>query len=112
MPHASILLLTGTILVVGCGGDGGTSPGDGGTSPGMGSLQLATTTTGSPLDPDGYLVSLDGGEPQAIGLNATLVVDPIAAGTHTVLLSDLIPECEVTGENPRTVSVVAGLLTH
>jgi Tol biopolymer transport system component len=103
-----ILLLAGSILVAGCGGDGGTEL----TGPDTGALRLTTTTTGTPADPDGYRVSIDGGEAVPIGTNATLVVDTVAPGDHSVLLSELSPECAVAGENPRTLTVAAGATTE
>jgi Tol biopolymer transport system component len=103
-----ILLLTGSILVSACGGDGGSEF----TGPDTGALQLTTTTSGTPADPDGYRVSIDGGEAVPIGTNATLVVDTITPGDHSILLSEVSPECTAAGENPRTLSVVAGSTTE
>jgi dipeptidyl aminopeptidase/acylaminoacyl peptidase len=73
---------------------------------------LTTTTTGSPIDPDGYRVSIDGGEAVPIGTNASFTVDAIAPGAHSILLSEVSPECTVTGENPRTLTVAAGTTTE
>ncbi len=71
-----------------------------------GSIQVLTVTTGSALDPDGYLVSVDGGAPQPIGANATLVIEGLAFGAHTVELSGASSNCHINGENPLTVNVV------
>jgi Tol biopolymer transport system component len=73
-----------------------------------GGIQVTTTTTGSPPDPDGYAVSVDGGGPVAIGANGTVALDGFALGPHTVLLSSLAANCHVDGDNPRSVDVVAG----
>jgi N-acetylneuraminic acid mutarotase len=53
-------------------------------------------------------VSIDGGAPQAIGINATFTISSVAAGSHTVELSELSDLCHVEGENPRTVSASGG----
>jgi TolB protein len=53
-------------------------------------------------------VSIDGGEERPLGIQATLVVDAVTPGAHSVLLSELSPECTVAGENPRTLNVTAG----
>ena len=71
-----------------------------------GSILVLTVTTGSGLDPDGYLVSVDGGAPQPIGINATLLIEGLAFGAHTVELSGAAGNCHIDGENPLTVNVV------
>jgi len=72
-----------------------------------GSIEIITETSGTAPDPDGYSVSLDGGTEQAIGINASLTLSDVAAGSHTVGLSGLASNCTVTGSNPRTVTVVS-----
>ena len=71
-----------------------------------GSIQVTTATTGSSLDPDGYTVSVDAGTPQAIGSNATLALEGLAVGTHSVALSGIAGNCHLDGDNPRTVEVL------
>ena len=71
-----------------------------------GSILVLTVTTGSALDPDGYLVSVDGSAPQPIGANATLLIEGLAFGAHTVELSGAASNCHIAGENPLTVNVV------
>ena len=100
---ASLILLTVAILASACGGDGEPTEL---TGPATGAIRVISSTTGSPTDPDGYRVSVDGGEGVPIGTNGSVVIDPIPPGAHTILLSELSPECSVTG-NPRTVMVVA-----
>jgi hypothetical protein len=73
-----------------------------------GNLEVTTATTGTNLDPDGYLLSVDGGQSTAIGLNETLTFQDLAAGNHSVLLDDVAANCSVSGDNPRTVNVPAG----
>jgi hypothetical protein len=70
-----------------------------------GSVEVRSTTTGTP-DPDGYTVSVDGGAPQAIGANATLVIPGVATGSRRVLLDGLAPGCAIPGENPQQVTVI------
>ncbi len=71
-----------------------------------GSILVLTVTTGSALDPDGYLVSVDGGAPQPIGANATLLIE----GSPSALTPSSCPaqasNCHIDGENPLTVNVV------
>ena len=80
----------------------------GGTDVVLPDLRITTATTGVEIDPDGYTVSIDGQAAQAIGLNATLAVDQIADGQHTVALAGIAGNCVVGGQNPQTVSVASG----
>lgn len=73
-----------------------------------GSLTITTTTTGSSPDPDGYTVSVDGGTGQAIGINATIDVTSLTAGTHTVTLAGVAANCAVQGTNPTPVTILTG----
>jgi Tol biopolymer transport system component len=73
-----------------------------------GSIQVRTATTGSPVDPDGYTVSIDGGAPQAIGPNATLTLEGLGIGAHALTLSGVAGNCHLDGENQRTVEVSPG----
>lgn len=88
-------------LGLGCGGGGGTDVV-------LPSLNISTTTSGVELDPDGYGVVVDGTQGPGIGLNATLVVDGLSDGTHSVTLSGLAQNCAIQGDNPRIVSVASG----
>jgi hypothetical protein len=73
----------------------------------VGTLEIVTTTTGAEADPDGYIVQVDAQNVGAIGASATMDTQ-VTAGDHTVELTGLATGCTVTGENPRSVSVVAG----
>ena len=109
MSHAVRMNLTRLILWaaplagIACGG--------GGTDVVLPALRITTTTTGVEIDPDGYTISIDGQAAQALGLNATLAVDQIADGSHTVALSGIAGNCVVGGQNPQTVSVTSGSTT-
>src|SRR5213078_4089542 len=78
--------------------------------PGLATLAVSTSTSGSDLDPDGYTVTVDGGTSQSIGTNGVATFIGLAAGDHTVLLSGVARNCTVSGSNPRTVSLLAGLV--
>jgi hypothetical protein len=69
-------------------------------------IAVATTTTGADLDPDGYLVSLNGNEAPAIGINdkITYGVDP---GDYDVMLSGIASNCAVQGSATESVTVAA-----
>ncbi|PYO36715.1 MAG: hypothetical protein DMD74_03345, partial [Gemmatimonadetes bacterium] len=73
-----------------------------------GDLTVTTSTGGSSLDPDGYTVAVDGGAGQAIGINSSVTFTGLAAGSHSVALTDVASNCTVSGSNPRTVTVPSG----
>jgi len=73
-----------------------------------GNLTVSTSTSGSRLDPDGYTVTVDGGSPQAIGINGSVSYTNLSAGNHTVAISGVASNCAVSGGTSRTVSVPSG----
>jgi hypothetical protein len=95
-----LLFWVAPALWLGCGG--------GGTELVLPSLSVSTTTSGVELDPDGYGVVVDGTPGPTIGLDATLVVDGLADGTHSVTLSGVAQNCAIQGDNPRIVPVTSG----
>ncbi|MGH2709548.1 MAG: hypothetical protein ACRDJK_14825, partial [Actinomycetota bacterium] len=96
------LLLVGTAAGLGCGG------GENLTEPATGTLEIASSTLGVELDPDGYTVQVDAEPAQGIGLAGTVQRTGVAPGAHTVGLGGVAANCAVSGDNPRTVSVVRG----
>src|SRR5439155_1661093 len=65
-------------------------------------------------DPDGYTVTVGGtgGASQHITTNGgSVTFDNLAAGDHTVTLSDLASNCSVSGAASKTVTVPAGSST-
>jgi len=82
---------------------------DGGTDPAeTGELSVLTETQGSDPDPDGYLLSVDGEGRGDIASSATRLISGLAEGAHEVLITGVAENCTVSGDNPRTVSVVGG----
>ncbi|HUR93497.1 MAG TPA: hypothetical protein VMY76_02865, partial [Gemmatimonadales bacterium] len=70
-------------------------------------IQVTTVSTGSPVDPDGYELLLDGGGAQPIAANAAVTIASVAPGTHTVQLEGIATNCALEGDNPRTVTTTA-----
>ncbi|HET7295530.1 MAG TPA: hypothetical protein VFI66_00215, partial [Gemmatimonadales bacterium] len=73
------------------------------TPPPTGDLTVTSSTSGSNLDPDGYTVSVDGGQGRAIPSNGSVTFTGLSAGDHSVALSGVAGNCTVSGGNPRTV---------
>jgi hypothetical protein len=72
-----------------------------------GSLTV-TTSTGGSNPPSGYSFAVDGGSAQAIGVNGSVTVPGLSAGSHTVTLSGVPSNCTVSGGSSQTVTVPAG----
>ena len=74
-----------------------------------GTLRITTTTAGGDPDANGYVVTLDGEASQPIGLDASITLDNLTAGSHTLELSDLAENCSLVGGNPRSATVSTGI---
>jgi hypothetical protein len=70
-----------------------------------GSIEVTITTSGESLDDDGFLLALDGASARPAGVNETIVFPAVIAGDHVVQLSGAAPNCRVSDENPRRVTV-------
>ena len=77
-------------------------------APTTGTIQVTIASTGAPADPDGYQLLLDGAANQTVATSATLTLPTIAPGAHTVGLGSVADNCQVQGDNPLSVTVVAG----
>jgi TolB protein len=98
----AVLVLSGTLLA--CNSDDLVVPS-------TGTLEVTTATSGDEPDPDGYTVQVDAGVTQAIGAAGSLRNSSVSAGSHTVQLAGVAPNCGVVGENPRTIGIAAGEMT-
>jgi len=83
-----------------CGGDNLVRPTEG-------TLLISTTTGGSDIDPDGYILTVDNRPDQDIDIRETLAISDLAPGDHTVALTGVVQNCAV-GAGQRTVTVIAG----
>ena len=61
--------------------------------PGVGALAVSTLTTGSPVDPDGYTVTVDNGPSQHIATTGVVTFTGLSIGPHTVTLSGVASNC-------------------
>jgi hypothetical protein len=74
------------------------------TCTGLGGILEIETVAFGAQNPQGYLFSIDGGRAQRLVVSF-LAISNIAAGPHTVLLSDIPHRCAVLGQNPHRVLV-------
>lgn len=77
--------------------------------PPTGALRVITATIGTQLDPDGYVVSVEGTAPRPIGIADTIVFHDLPVGDTRVTLGGIAPNCAPTGGSQRTATVAVGL---
>src|SRR5204863_418905 len=73
--------------------------------PPTGDLTVTAATSGQDLDPDGYTVTVDGGQSRSLGINTSTTYNGLTATSHTVELTGIAGNCTVSAQNPRTVTV-------
>ena len=86
-----------------CGGDSSGPP-----APTTGTLDFHFVTTGSDIDADGFLLSVDGATPQAVPANGTLQLT-MEHGGHSIAISGNAFNCDVNA--PAAASVTASATT-
>lgn len=79
---------------------------------GTADLEVTVATTGSDLDPDGYLIVVDGTLEQGVGINQTVLFSGLGAGDHTVALHGVADNCVIIGGKTRTVTLTSGTVTR
>ena len=81
-------------------------------APTTGEIRVQVATSGNDLDQDGYDVVLEDVAQRQVSTNSGPVsFESLAPGSYVVELGDLADNCQITGSNPRTVTVVAGQTT-
>jgi probable HAF family extracellular repeat protein len=73
-----------------------------------GSLQITSATSGPSPDADGYTMTVDGADRGALVASGAVTLNGLPPGTHSVGLSGVAGNCQVQGDNPRTITVVVG----
>jgi TolB protein len=70
-------------------------------------LQVIARTGGRSVDPDGFLLGVDGAEPLTLPANGSLELEAPAPGDHELVLGGIADNCEVDGDNPRRLTLPA-----
>jgi hypothetical protein len=78
------------------------------STPVTGGFRIVVSSVGSPLDDDGYQLSVAGAPLRTIGVNAEEHYVGLAPGMHLITLKDVADFCEVVGGNPQPYTVVPG----
>ena len=105
LPTRPVLALAAAAFVVGCDG---VKPVEPPPPPTTGSIQVAVTTTGADLDPDGYAITVDGANNQQVGAEGSVTFSDLQPGDRNIGIQGVADNCSVSGENPRAVMVTAG----
>jgi hypothetical protein len=74
---------------------------------GGGAVRVTTVTTGSNLDPDGYLLTL-AGRNNPLPVNGETIFTGLTPGTQIATLFDLAGNCTTSSRNPVSINVVEG----
>lgn len=72
----------------------------------VGALRVVTNTTGENID-RAYVVTINGVQSSAIGPSDEVTFPALRATAHAVRLVEVLSNCTVAGDNPRSVSVLA-----
>ena len=101
------------ILFVACGGDNSPTNSNPDTESTVtsGTLDLTISSTGSDIDEDGYVLSINDTSSQNVQTDEKVTISDLSEGNHQVELSDLSKNCSVNGDNPVTISITAGQTT-
>ena len=76
--------------------------------PVTGGFRIVVSTVGTPLDEDGYHLSVAGTPLRLIEVNAEERYEGLTPGVHLVALKDVADFCEVDGGSPQPFTVVPG----
>lgn len=74
-------------------------------------IDLRTITTGLDLDPDGYLVQVEGRSPQGVTPNGSFRLSRLGAGSYTLVLQGIGDNCQSETEISQVVDVVSRQIT-
>lgn len=78
--------------------------------PRLATLRIRTSTSGTSLDTDGYLLSIDGASKGTLGVQDSVVFDDLHPSFYRVRLSSVVGNCSVSGGSGRQVVLGDGAL--
>ena len=78
-----------------------------------GSLRVTSSTTGTSPDSDGYTITIDGSSHGTLAPTGETTIDGLAIGdVHAVGISGVSGNCQVEGDNPRSLTITAGSIAE
>ena len=78
------------------------------SEPVTGGFRILVSTVGTPVDDDGYQLSVAGTPLRTIPITSEERYEGLTSGVHLVALKDVADFCEVDGGNPQPYTVVPG----
>lgn len=69
-------------------------------TPTTGGLVVTSETVGGNPDPDGYTVTIDGGQPKSLAPTGSVRYPSLAVGTHTLAITGVAANCGVGNDTP------------
>ncbi|HET9983464.1 MAG TPA: hypothetical protein VFQ38_07750 [Longimicrobiales bacterium] len=75
---------------------------------GSGAIHAVVVTTGAPVDPDGYTLTVGARPAQPLATTDSVVVGGLAPGATALTLDGVAGNCVVTGGGTRSLTVYAG----
>jgi TolB protein len=85
---------------------------DASCAPTTGQIEATVRTSGAGVDPNGYVVSVDGGPGRTLNGNDLATFVEATPGGHTVSISGIAPNCTLDGPSSVSVNVTAGQLAQ
>lgn len=73
-----------------------------------GTAEFLFSRTGSPQDPDGYILNFNNEQTNISSTTSKLTKGAVEEGSYQAELTDLADNCTLSGQNPRSVDIVAG----
>jgi hypothetical protein len=74
-----------------------------------GTMEIAVTTSGESLDPDGFTINLDSRRFLPSSITEVIKVENVLAGDHTVALDGVAPNCTASEGLSQTIAVSPGV---
>lgn len=91
-------------LATACGGDSSSPSDPDPGEPGLGHLTVTTETTGSPVDPDGYLLTV-GAVERSLSVSGTTTIADLPQGDAMLTFSGLASNCDPLGDLSSQVTI-------
>src|SRR6266566_10080225 len=77
-----------------------------------GSLVVTASTTGADIGSGGYRLSVDGGAGQALPVNGAVTISGLSAGSHSVSVGGVAPNCTASPASPISLTITAAVSTR
>jgi hypothetical protein len=77
-----------------------------------GTIVVSTNTSGTSIDPDGYVATLDESRQQAIDVNGSVTFSWLRVGGYDVTLEGVASNCSVAASHPGAFVLFADSAVH